>query len=287
MKKSHTLALVMMTGLVSTLSAQLLDYDFNQTGTNVTNAGSLSSPYNLTLRAQNGSAQDLHGADGSGVSGLAGDRAVDFGSIAVSMGGAGGLGNFISETNSDLSPLSAMTVTGWYRVADGTDLDGGQIIRNNGGNGGWSISFVSAERMQFAFGTGTETLNLRTSTGIYNSNGGDWVFFAVSWDGSDLLFYQSDISTSITAPASTVALSATMAEDTQSFSLGRSNSTSGAFDGLLDNIQVYDSALNQTAIEAIRVGAIPESSSTTLLITLGVIIVAPILLRKRTKKLHN
>jgi len=68
---------ILLAASLPTTEAQIISINFNQAGTTATNAGSLGGNYNVTLRNNAGTATDLHSADGTGVSGLAGDRAFD------------------------------------------------------------------------------------------------------------------------------------------------------------------------------------------------------------------
>lgn len=259
--------ILLAASLPNTEAAQIISIDFNQTGTTATNAGSLGGNYNVTLRNNAGTATDLHSADGTGVSGLAGDRAFDL-TTAVAMGGAGPYANFVSETNSDLAPLGALTLAGWYKVADGAELNSAYVIQNQNGSspsvGGWRVNFTTVGRMQFTMGYGSAVQTVNSDSNAFSSNGGNWMFFAVSWNGSNATFYNGTVAGSATAVGSR-ALSQTMLGDTQVASIGRSNST-GALDGLLDDFKIYNTALDATQIEAVRVSAIPEPSTFAMLL---------------------
>ena len=258
--------ILLAASLPTTEAAQIISIDFNQTGTAATNAGSLGGNYNVTLKNNGGTPTDLHSADGTGVSGLAGDRAFDLTS-ATGMNLAGPYANFVSETHSDLAPLGALTLAGWYKVANGADFNGAYVIRNNSDTpvfGGWSVNFTSVGRMQFTVGNGTSSPVVNSSNNAFTSNGGNWVFFAVSWNGSNATFYNGTVAGSATAVGSP-AFSQTMVVDSQAASIGRSNLTTGALDGLLDDFKIYNTALDATQIEAVRVSAIPEPSTFALL----------------------
>lgn len=259
-------------------SAQLISYNFNQNGTQATNGGSLGSNYNLNTLADDTTPTNFFTAGGMGVSGANNDRALDFGQSVASMGGDGAYGELVSETNSDLSPLSTLTIAGWYKIDSSADIAGGFIFRNNSGSperGGWGFEGVSADRFQLSIGNGTTTVTARSSAGSYTANSGEWVFFAVTWDGglanSNTQFYVGDFDTAVSG-AGTVDLAETMAADTQILRFGKSNNSSGTWDGLLDNIVVYDSVLNATEIENLRLSAIPEPTSAALVAGAGLIL---------------
>jgi hypothetical protein len=260
------LTIVTFAGLTLAANAQVAFWNFSETGTSAINAGSLGANYDLHLRSADAGnpLTDLHSADGLGVSGLAGDRALDL-TAATGMNLAGPYGQPVAETQSDLI-FSAMTISGWYRVAEGTTMTSGtSLFRNNttSPRSGWFLRWATTDRLQFGVGNGTSDVTANSGNNSFGNNAGDWMFFAVSWDGANVTFYNGGISLAAT-PVNTVALATTMAVDTQPMFIGRSSSGGGAFDGLLDDLRIYNSALDSTLIEAIRVTAVPEPSSAAL-----------------------
>jgi hypothetical protein len=83
---------------------------------------------------------------------------------------------------------------------------------------------------------------------------GKWVFFAATWDGEtgNWAWYVGSEEGKI-QPAGSGTNRTTMTDSPRGgVSVGRANSGTGAFKGLLDHIHVYDRALSENEVEAIR-----------------------------------
>lgn len=249
-------------------AALLVEYQFNVNSTTQPSGGELS---NSSVTIQNATA--AIGAPGSGVSGQADDRAFD--NRAATAMGSQSTTNYkgiASNTTTDFAPLTAMTLTGWFK-ADEVIGDGAVIIRTNQ----FSLRAYDASSPGT---TGVIQLNISGSNAprsavvdtLFNSVN-TWVFFAVVWDGSTVKYYQGLTSQVAAQLGSTGAFSPTMTDPDPGLQIGNispANASTNAriFDGLLDNIRVYDTALSLSQVQAIQAGDIanvPEPGALALL----------------------
>lgn len=272
-------------GLATTASAQtlLLEYKFNDSGTTAANSGSLTSLNANLVASDYVTATDLHGASGSGVSGQAGDKALDL-TIGATGQGSGKTGPAALTGTGGLGTLKSFTLMGWYKV--GSTGNNARLFDNGGVNNGSGITLWMPN---------TNTLNLTVDglqTGAVTSSTlallNTWVFFALTYDGTtttnNINLYvgtQSGAITSIAATASSTA--GDVAATTVPIVLG--NGISGnqrPLNGLMDDLRLYGSATDTTgvlslsAIESMRaLDAVPEPRLTSLLLmafALGLII---------------
>ena len=282
--------LVLPAGLVAdSLPGFELEYEFNGTGTTATNTGSVVGT--TYLWDSTGAETDLHSAGGTGVSGEANDRAFD-NTASVGMGGAGGVAMGYPDVGLP-TPLKSLTITGWIRdlASSGT----GTIFHTGGG--------ITARTALFSQHPGI--LSLQVGDGSSNGNGAStfaaydealasegydkWVFFAVTYDGTEALdnikFYIGDTSTAASfVSASTTPITSTVTNT--SYGIGHYNTSlwgpgsGGAFDGKLDNFRLLVSptdgsgALSLSQIESIRASDVPEPGTVLLLGLGGVLILA-------------
>jgi len=188
------LALASMAATVASGQTPILQYTFNETGTTAASTGLNPTP--LTFLNAIGTSADLHSAYGLGVSGMLGDRAFDnTASTGMGIGSVGGLAGIPAGT---IGTLSSFTYQCWFNVATPVTnlarlledthisieaLNGGVVMHVNG-------KFVTAA----AAWSGT----------------GEWVFFAVSYDGTkssnNLTFYTA----TKTAPVTQVGTAFTL-----------------------------------------------------------------------------
>lgn len=202
------------------------------------------------------------------------DDSTNFPTIQISGGKAGGYASFDGQNyfnRSQFSPVSGdadRTFSMFVRTtADNSGSTGGTTTFF----GGWGDDSLSA-RVRFDLGLqGGSNNQLR---GEYNSgastslttaaiNTGVWRHLAIVWDGGtntatfylDGAFYGSETETN------NLVTAAPGVED--GFFLGTDTRTNRFFTGDMDDVRVYDEALDATAIA--NLAAVPEPSSTALL----------------------
>lgn len=275
---ASVLALSLCSGLAVHAATPILEYDFNDSGTSTSSSGSTSYELEMYDSGGTSSAADLHGNSGSGVSGLAGDYAFD-NTDATGMG-TNGVGGAARGTGilSDLSGLQSLTITGWFNAAS-LITDYPNILGN-----------IEDGEKGFLLTGNNGRLSLQVNTSAYVSGGGvynttnEWVFFAVSYDGTvssdNLTYYVGDMNTSVTVETLRSLDQGAIAGSANPFTIGNvaTGSTIRPFDGLLDDIAIYGSKLDASGvlslseIEQIRLSSIPEPSATSGLIGCGVLV---------------
>lgn len=279
-------AALLAAGLTSTTRAShTLGYLFNDPAgstTAVADGGSSSAGSPMLVLSRGA----VIGADGSGVSGMPGDRSFNnsatTGTGATSGGGRG-------EHTSDFEPIDAptsFTLAGWFK-ADGNTSSQNETIWSNSSSAtnGYELS---------AFGGGI--LRLSTENSDVNSDpvfteADEWINFAVTYDGTigqpgpNVFFYKGTTTSPLVAAGSGTAIVGDIANDTSPlfvggipFAFGQMQTTF-AFDGELDNLRYWDSVVPLAGLEDVRVAdtGVPEPTTLVLAGIAGV----TLLLRRR------
>jgi len=232
----------------------LLQYSFNTGDQLVFNAGDL--PATLALTNKTGQPAVLLTPSAGGVSGLAGDRALD-NSSADGMGNFDTYGGHASGGLPKSVNLDSLTLAGWFKTA-GTAPVGtfARLIHFN--YSGFQLYCFPEQCLSLSVGLQGGNSDSKFSDAVYGTTQ-QWVFFAATYDGtlaSDNTHFYVGSRTSPVASAgvrtirqyqpyiSTVRLLAN--EDHQQ-----------PFHGLMDNVRVFigggsEGVLNLAALEALR-----------------------------------
>lgn len=262
-------------GAGSAQAALLLEFKFDESGTDIVNSGSAGGTW--TMQDSSGLVTDLHG---QGLSGTGFDNTASTG-----MGNAGVGGRVIASADIDaVDSLQSLTITGW--IKDPSTLaphNGARVIskfRSGTPNNGWELLWGGNDgglQLRINDGTANSTAN------AYAESEDEWVFFAAVWDGTsgsdNARFYVGTTNTPV-GLVNKLTLSETLVTDNANkVTIGNvDTSYKRAFDGRLDNIRLYGSttdgsgALTLEELESIRyfdVVTIPEPASLTLVL-LGV-----------------
>jgi hypothetical protein len=244
----------LITATPGTAPAPLLEFKFNGAGALAHGTGIDTNGLALTL---NSSPADLHSRDAEGVSGLPGDRAFD-NSMATAMGSLGSGGGLarIPEPLEGINDLRSLTLQGWFRAQDMVIDRLARLITNQSGDSGFLLLGTGGNLTLEINNAGT------TSSGSAYMEIGEWVFFAVAYDGTgasnNVRFYKATRTTPV-ALVQTRSLNQGAARgNSQRVSIGNLSNISRPFDGWLDNIRVFGSktdssgALSVAQLESYR-----------------------------------
>jgi hypothetical protein len=263
-----------------TEAGQILGYRFNDLPNSATAAADGASVGSAPTLNVVGPA--VIGANGSGVSGQPNDRALD-NSAANGMGGtinsSGGRATHSSDFDS-IDGLLKFTVSGWFKTSSATPLGSNAVlVSNRSGISGFQV---------YGDPNTPGNLVLAVDNGSNSSAGfgatGEWVNFAVTYDGTGLqpgpnvFFYAGGINTPLTLVGSGTNTNGSgndpASDETAALSLGArvlfGEVDADPFDGLLDNLRIYDDIVPLSDLNVARsndIAAVPEPSTLALAVT--------------------
>jgi beta-galactosidase/beta-glucuronidase len=201
------------------------------------------------------------------------DRAFD-NSASTSQGGTGGIASSGNTVN--LGTVNQLTLCAWIKPsADFSTMDNAAYPRfiMVGSSPTYDTSQPNGVALLgFNDSTLSEGMQLAVNTSSVNSSGGiltgnDWLFIAVTYNSTlannNVNFYVGSRTSPVTL-VSTRTLSqgpVAFGANAYAFLLNRS-SHDRAFDGWGDDFRIFTNALNQTALDAVRVSALSNSAPT-------------------------
>ena len=175
-----------------------------------------------------------------------------------------------------LDKLSALTVTMWLKVQAPTvnvfhplvaDIIGGAS------SAGWML-YYTHDAGDTAQTLGVEVDGITASADTVVHATGVWVFVAATWNGTNVTFYTG----SPTSAASQLGVSQSLllsntTDNAVAMRVGSYTDGSTGPDALIDDVRVYDSVLDLSALDVVRLQdlQIPEPSSLLLLLVGGVV----------------
>ena len=174
-----------------------------------------------------------------------------------------GTNDYISAGTMDVIPSGSagcqagMSIIGWFK-ADAFAAGEAKILAKASGTDEashyWTLGVNntgSGVRLQFRLKTGGTTSTLTASSG--NLAAGAWVFAAAVYDGSNMTLYKDGVAVGQVAKSGTPDTDATV-----KLWLGGnpSGATDQPFDGLIDEVAVFDKILSPTHIAAIYAGSL-------------------------------
>lgn len=232
----------------------LLEFTFDDSSptTEVTERSLWDWP--LGFQSQEGAPADWHGALGSGVSGQPADRAFD-NSAATGMGSGESGGRALGHPQ-DTELLDSLTLSGWFRTVDRVIGSFGRLFFWDGPQ---QVYAYPDNSLDFAAGNNRSVHSDAAYTEI-----GTWVFFAVTFDGtqsSNNVKFWKGTRTNAVHLVSTHSLAAGPFDPAyQRFAIGNSyhnSSPTQPFDGWLDNFRMHggqgaNGVLNQQELEDLR-----------------------------------
>lgn len=261
--------LVAMAALLTTAVAQaglLVHWDFDEATTGTTtalNGGTL------------GLAADGYVVNGATRTGATTPGNYSAGAMSFTTGTSGKNAAVVLYNDlADLDTLSALTVTGWVNFrGDPAVFDTLVADRAKSGDfGGWvfNIDAVGAAPNQDKFRLGLSVNGQSANSGVFMRANQTWAFVAATWDGSTGLaqFFTGTESAATTYQGGQYMALTTMADNTANLNGGNYPGLKLAPNAWMDDIRIYNSVLDATALEWVRLEnltATPEPSALVLL----------------------
>ncbi|WP_043586410.1 LamG-like jellyroll fold domain-containing protein [Geminisphaera colitermitum] len=251
----------------ATSHAQVLLYEFNPAtpGTSAASTGTVTSATGTLYKAAS-TAANLYGADGSGVSGLPGDKA--FNNTATTHSTSNVTSGLFSVGGGVVGPtlagLTQFTLAGWFKTDSNPIAGGARLFEYTSGNNGFLFYSSSNGSLSLSInGANIATSNTTSYTAV-----GSWVFFAVSIDLADstktVTFYQGT-DTTLATPTADTTINATnlnkttsVAATTANLNIGNSGNFARAMDGYLDNMAIFTTALTEAEVRAFQIRGAPQ-----------------------------
>lgn len=272
--RSLALAAALALPVVGFAQTPLLQWNFDPSGSLAPTSTSGGVTGGTLVIANSGGATSST-VNSAGVSGASGDYAIDASSTTY----AGS--NFTTITTSSLGSfptLNAITVTMWIKSADwaaninnarlfelnsaSTGVDGDKLyfsVNANGFNPAGAL-------LQAGINQGGGTVSNGT---LLPNSGSSWLFVSMTWDstltsGSNISVFMGNTTTSVAQAGTAFGAYTSAMTGVTSVSIANRSDGIRGFDGLIDDVRIYDSALSSVQLEAIRVSgvsAVPEPST--------------------------
>ena len=152
-------------------------------------------------------------------------------------------------TSSSLNPSSALTISAWIYI-NGAGTGSLPTIysssKNSAGiSGGIAIAYTSNKIRFYLDTTGSSGWVFAESNSTFST--GQWYHLAGTWNGSTVTLYVNGTAQTTTGSATTIGYNTDFPA-----TIGRYSSN--YFNGLIDEVSLFDSALNQTQINTLRGG---------------------------------
>lgn len=254
--KLSAILILALGALCSSRADLILEYKFDETGTNAPSTGSQTT--NLYLFNAANVSTDLHGIVTSGVSGSSTDRALDL-TMALGMGSSPGSADVNTRHTADLEAIDSLqsfTLSGWFKTPADVAIGGSAVLIDNI----TASSFTNGFRLSCS---GT-ALYLEVDIGSAVSAGtpsyddkNRWVFFAVTYDGTasanNVKFYRGYRTGSearqrgiLTCVSTSTLDKAAVDNDSQALYVGNRSTRLRPFKGFLDNVRIHGSKTDAT-----------------------------------------
>ena len=259
----------------------LLEYKFNETGNYAANSGTLSDSLEFRSAATGSPLVDAHGADGSGVTGKAGDKAFD--NSAATMGGNGYVGRTAGDVDA-VDQLVSFTISAWYKTAGTTSLVGSNArflldYATSPTTNGWQLlGNNNATPGLFAY-MDNVSVNMNALSGTVLAQTETWVFIAMTYDGTltsnNLKLYGGTKTNGVTLLDTRTVNSGALEDNAEPFLVGNSSDRTRAFSGFIDNVRLHGTktagdnsgVLDLAALEKIRMKDINPPALKLMILT--------------------
>lgn len=164
-------------------------------------------------------------------------------------------------TPSNLTNLysTGMTVTAWIKPASAGTGNGGRIVDKSNGGAGWSFKMNGSTKVQFAASEFATTDATRDSGASITLNA--WQHVSVTWTGSatatNIHLY---VNGTLSDGTATNGAGASRDDSAAPFAIGnRPVDAARGFDGLIDDVRVYNRVLTSTEIQTLADSTVPSA----------------------------
>jgi len=275
MKWFWVVALTWATMATHARASLLLQYSFDEAGTGATpaiNGGSLGSAANGTF-------------DGNATRTSSTPNNYSLGALRLNTP-AGGFNSVGTSANIPALAPSTLTITTWLNVQDDRSLVYDVIAsdQNYNLNLGWNFYFVRA-----AGDPNQRTLHLQVNAGdvpasVAVSGTNQWQFVAVTLDmtapNTPVKFYIGDVSSAVAQVGITrIPTFASLTSNNANQLLQVGNNALGAPDrapnAFMDDFRIYNTVLDSTALNAVRLSDLIPEPSAAVLLGVGALLLAP------------
>lgn len=147
----------------------------------------------------------------------------------------------------------AMTIALWFK-ADNFNTTDARLVSKSTGTANedhyWMISTVNHSggiKLRFRLKAGGQTTELKAGTG--NLSPGVWTHVAAVYDGSEMRIYKDGVLAASTPKSGELATNSNVLAN-----LGRNPDGYGGFDGIIDEVMVFNGALSAQQIDVIKEG---------------------------------
>ena len=272
MIKAFAIGVTVLIGLAACLcsAATLWEFKFDDTGTTAANTGTAGATTNaLQMKKHNyGGASDLHGASGSGVSGLPGDKALDLSGLNY----AGGyfddgsvqlpyLGVPIANC-ANIQNLQAVTLSGWFStlqaITNGTYKRTPTLMDFTGASKGFAVRLSTTDpaknMMEVLLDSSDLFFDISSVMGFSDTN--KWFFWALTYNGTLTnnnikLYMGTKTSAVVQVGATQTANQGSVDAATGDFALDTANG-SYTIKGFQDDVRIDNTILAQGDLEVRR-----------------------------------
>lgn len=180
---------------------------------------------------------------------------------------ADGTNDFFQATTASSLTLNALTIALWVNI-DSASVDNiDRLVSNATESTGFEFTISKytpgagaggADLFELSFGINSVSNRSSSADSSYISD--KWLFLAVTYDGANIRFYSGDELTPL-AHRSTAAKTGSIVASAEKLEIGGSPATPNDRSpvALFNDVRIYDGALSELELEAIRSGAlIPE-----------------------------
>jgi PKD repeat protein len=169
-----------------------------------------------------------------------------------------GVDDRVALGNLDVSGGTGLTIAFWMNAGTLTNNDARFISKASGTQEAdhyWMVSTVNTTGLRFRLKTGGTTSMLATAAGQVQA--GAWYYVAVTYDGGNMRIYKDGVQVASAGKSGTISTSTSVP-----VALGSQPQGGSAFDGLLDDVRIYNRALSAAELQAVMAED-PGGGSTT------------------------